>query len=220
MNIAFFDLDGTIIKIKSLLSFYKYYLKHRPCASRASWQDIESNIRTMVDSGVSRSVQNKWFYKNCFQGLIREELVELSESWLAENLKKPFYFDDVVDVLNAHIKDGFKVVMVTGSFYEVAKPIADLVGIDEVICSPLEDRGGRYTGRLLDLPTIGEGKAKAVDTILKAQPQITLSYGYGDDMSDYDFLSIVDRPVACSDCGANDLVGVAKKRGWEILLGN
>lgn len=47
-------------------------------------------------------------------------------------------------------RQGFRVVLLSDTLHEIASPVAEEVGADELVCNRLEMRDGRATGRLID----------------------------------------------------------------------
>lgn len=216
MSVAFFDLDGTLIKTKSLLSFFEYYIDTNP-KTRLSWQLIEYAMQHLINVGVARDVVNQWFYQKNFGGLDVSELATSASAWFEDRRNTNFFFDDVVAKLKEHQNLGAEIVIVTDSFYEVVKPIADYLEVSDLLCAPLEIIDGKYSGQLTALPMIGKGKAEAIKRYLSQRGNAEPTYGYGDDFSDMNFLELVDKPVASSACGPTNFLNIARSQSWKII---
>ena len=120
----------------------------------------------------------------------------------------------LVDGLRAR---GAKLVLVTGSFSELVEPIARELFAHHAITAPLERQGGVFTGRLLASPTIGPGKAQAVERYAReAGVPLARCFALGDDVSDIPFLELAGRVGVPSD-GDPELVASAKARGWTVI---
>ncbi|MES2824357.1 MAG: HAD-IB family hydrolase [Pseudomonadota bacterium] len=218
MSVAFFDLDGTLIKTKSLLSFFEYYIDTNPTLkTRLSWQLIEYAMQHLISVGVATDVVNQWFYQKNFGGLDVSELATSASAWFEEKRHTNFFFDDVVAKLKEHKNLGAEIVIVTDSFYEVVKPIADYLEVSDLLCAPLEIIDGKYSGQLTALPMIGKGKAEAIKRYLSLRGNAEPTYGYGDDFSDMNFLELVDKPVASSACGPTNFLKIARSQSWKII---
>jgi phosphoserine phosphatase len=76
-------------------------------------------------------------------------------------------------------------------------PIADAVGACRVLCSTPEIKWGRFTGRLIGRPVIGEGKREAVRRCLAEFPghRPEDCIGYGDHASDAPMLEELGESV-------------------------
>ncbi|WP_331352732.1 HAD-IB family hydrolase [Cellvibrio sp. UBA7671] len=213
---AFFDLDGTLIKEKSIISFYRFYLGLNEKSGAQLEESFLKELECKSSALASRSKLNEWFYNSYFSGLSRDLLAKYSMLWFKERADESFFNQSIVNEMGLRKNEGYEVVILTGSFYEVVKPIADFLNIGNIISAPLEDVSGTYTGRLVDLPTIGPGKVKAMHHFLKCnEGSLEKSYGYGDDISDFDYLSVVDNPIAFNGI---ELQRVANERGWKYIF--
>ena len=69
---AFFDVDETLINLKSMFSFRDFYLlnKYGPIVGKIIINDEQERIKKMVDDGVERSLINKAFNSVASSGFI------------------------------------------------------------------------------------------------------------------------------------------------------
>jgi HAD superfamily hydrolase (TIGR01490 family) len=121
-----------------------------------------------------------------------------AERWFAERSGAPnFFIAATRAALAAHQEAGAAIVLVSGSFAAPLVPIAAAVGAQHLVCARMETEAGRYTGRLIGQPVIGEHKRAAVHTLLTAYPHVSAlaCYGYGDHTSDLPLLQEVGHPV-------------------------
>lgn len=106
---------------------------------------------------------------------------------------------------------------VTGSFYEILRPLFANFGIDAILSNKLAtDADGCLTGEIEFPQTIGEGKAVAMRSFLGPlgiDPGVCSAYG--DDESDIPMLSLVGKAVAV--IGDPCLAIEANRRGWETI---
>lgn len=218
LMIALFDLDGTLIKPKSVIAFYEFYLLNTQSAdeSTRSLAEFRTALGEQMQLCESRMDLNRWFYQSYFAGMSRPVLARHCRAWVENCMQTDdFFHPEILVELDQRRYEGYEPVIVTGSFYEVVKPIADHLGISNILCAPLEDQDDVYTGRLLALPTIAAGKVEAINKFLTREARdLDASYGYGDDLSDLDYLELVDHPVAFN--GA-DLGAVALDRDWTFI---
>ncbi|MDX1466675.1 MAG: HAD family phosphatase, partial [Halomonas sp.] len=115
-----------------------------------------------------------------------------------------------------HRSRGDTLMIITATNRFITGPIAERLGIDELIAVEPEMVDGRYTGRALGIPSYREGKVKRLQAWL-AERDLTLddSWFYSDSHNDLALLEEVDHPVAV-DPDPN-LREVAKARGWKII---
>jgi HAD superfamily hydrolase (TIGR01490 family) len=218
-RIAFFDVDGTIVSDKSLISFYRVHLERRYATGwEQKWREVSLEISRRMARDVDRAALNRWFYETYFSGLAIDSARAASRAWFERSVQRPgFFVGPVTRALRDHRATGFGIVLVSGSFREAVAPIAAWLGADHAIVAPLEEAGGRYTGRLTGEAMIGHGKANAVRRYLaRINVAARECYAYGDDRSDIPFLESVGHPVAIAGGGAT-LVDYARARRWPVL---
>ena len=73
---------------------------------------------------------------------------------------------DIVDILNKHLKQNHKVIMVTASFDLYTKRIAEKLGIKHVISTISEVKDGIITGRISGINCHGQEKVKRLKDYL------------------------------------------------------
>jgi len=122
-------------------------------------------------------------------------------------------------VLKRHQDAGDTVVIVTATNAFVTRPIAQALGVAELIAVELETGAdGWITGNILGVPSAREGKVTRVNQWLAAR-QLTLadveSRFYTDSINDLTLLEAVDFPVATNP--DDRLRAIATVRGWPIL---
>ena len=118
-------------------------------------------------------------------------------------------------VLEKHRARGDRLVMATAAAELVAKPMAELLGMDVLICTELDwSPDGRLTGKLAGPNCYGQAK---LDLILAANAKHSFAApmtGYSDHVSDLPFLQWVDEGVAVNP--SRGLARFAAKAGIRI----
>ncbi len=127
--------------------------------------------------------------------------------------------NQAIALLKAHQAAGDTVVIVTATNDFVTGPIAQALGVTELIAVELETGdNGWITGRIAGVPSAREGKVTRVNQWLAAR-QLTLadveSRFYTDSVNDLTLLEAVDFPVATNP--DDRLRAIAVARGWPIL---
>ncbi len=128
-----------------------------------------------------------------------------------------------VALLAQHRAAGDSLVIVTATNEFVTRPIADALGVSELLAVELERDDapggtGWFTGNILGVPSAREGKVTRVEQWLAARglgwvdAEITF---YSDSINDLPLLEKVQHPVATNPDEA--LRAIAQARGWRIL---
>jgi HAD superfamily hydrolase (TIGR01490 family) len=210
---AFFDVDETLISVKSMLSFQEFWFEHVSDVDRKAF---EKDLRELHSADASWTELNIRYYQY-FAGRKVAQVKDMGERWFRQQLAQlGFYHYSVLKALQRHQSLGDDIVFVSGSFPAVLRPIARHLGVRHILSSSLEISGDSYTGRLIGSPAIGQGKALLIQQFLDVMGvDATDCFAYGDDISDLPMLELVGNPRVVS--GGRYLEDHARERGWQVI---
>jgi putative phosphoserine phosphatase/1-acylglycerol-3-phosphate O-acyltransferase len=115
-----------------------------------------------------------------------------------------------------HHDEGRRVVMATTSPYDLVAPLAEALGLDDVIATRYVEAEGRYTGAIDGFFVWGPGKLAAVRAWAADHGvDVAASYGYSDSIYDLPLLQAVQFPHAVNPDPR--LRVVASVRRWPRL---
>ena len=217
---AFFDVDGTLLRLKSMFSFHDFWYQRwiglDSGARVEEYEDVTAILRALVESGAQRELVNRRYYE-FFSGRSVDEVGRCAQAWARTVVADPRLFvTEVIDELDALRAKGVEPVFVSGSFVEVLTPIADHLSVSHMLATRLLHDGKTYTGRFRAPQTIGEGKALAIGKFLAERSILPADcWAFGDDISDVPMLEAVGHPVAV--IGDSALSSTARARGWKCL---
>jgi HAD superfamily hydrolase (TIGR01490 family) len=99
-------------------------------------------------------------------------------------------------LLKKHRDKNHFLLIITATNHFVTAPIAEKLGVDDIIATIPEQANGRYTGKVDGTPCFQEGKVIRLEHWLK-EHKLTLedSYFYSDSYNDIPLLSLVTHPV-------------------------
>jgi len=208
-GVAFFDVDETLVSVRTLESFLLYYLKRVP--SMVSLQEL-GELRQLVVK-LSRAEFNRRYFR-IWAGQREADVLAAGRAWFAEASDEPgFYRANVLARLREHQDAGAHVVLVSGSFAPPLRPLGDALGVDAIFCTELEVVDGSYTGEISQA-MIDDDKRRAVDDYL-SRTGVTASSAYGDHPSDLALLERVDSPVVV---GSDErMLALAAERSWPVM---
>ena len=172
--IAFIDMDGTILNIKSMFSFIHFFWTHSDVYGKQlgtmKYQKYIGTINRLKSSGCDRSIINTNFYVN-FRNVSISLIEEISCQWWAHILNNytSLFNSQMIKIIEACKTRKIDVVMVTGSLSHCANKVREHLGIKSSLHTNLIENNGRYTGKLIGSPIIGQGKAIAIKNFLKHQ---------------------------------------------------
>ncbi|WP_411754100.1 HAD family hydrolase [Serratia sp. (in: enterobacteria)] len=214
-NAAFFDVDGTILRMNSMIDFFFYWTERNNLTALRS--EFHDEFEKSKKNDMSREEKNKKYYR-LFRGFSEREIINEGLSWCNQAIEnKNVFIEPVWDALYASKRKGLKIVFVSGSMLPLLSPIAKIVGADDILCTKLiSDKYGILTGNIGVPQTIGEGKKQAMTTYANDNGlNLGECYSYGDDTSDIPMLECVGHPVCVGSETA--LACYASNKGWEIL---
>jgi len=191
---AFFDVDDTLINIKTMFSFLSFLSQHDERGNESWFLDFLLTLQKMRSSQIPREDINRYYYQ-VIKGLKVSELERKAQAWFSEQPANIFN-PQVVERLKQHQSADINIVFVSGSCRALLEPIGRMLGVDEYLCAPLAiNPRHEYTGELNGDPMIGQGKATAVLRYAKKYGlDLDLCYAYGDDISDLAMLNSVGNP--------------------------
>jgi HAD superfamily hydrolase (TIGR01490 family) len=208
---AFFDVDETLVSVRTLESFLMFYLKRVPSmVSPERLRELAAEVVTL-----DRSEFNRRYYA-IWAGQPVEQVLAAGRDWFAETQSQAgFYRPNVLAALREHQANGDRVVLVSGSFPPPLAPIAEALGADALYCTELEvGADGAYTGAI-SAAMIGDDKRTVVDAYLAGLDADAPSWGYGDHSSDLPLLEGVSSPVVV---GSDPMMlELAAERDWPVL---
>ncbi|OUS01161.1 hypothetical protein A9Q81_09890 [Gammaproteobacteria bacterium 42_54_T18] len=192
---AFFDLDGTLIKEKSMISFVNYLANHHPGTVNGLNEFIDS-LQEHMNRDVIRVNINREYFR-IFSGITIESMQRLVSLWAEKFLSgKDIFNDHIVTKLKQHKANNDKIVIVSGSFAILAKQATITLPIDDYLCTQPEVVSGRFTGEVVGPSCIGGGKrAYMLEYALDEGIDLSRSSAYGDDPTDQHMLDTVANGV-------------------------
>ncbi|TDR50903.1 HAD superfamily hydrolase (TIGR01490 family) [Halomonas ventosae] len=214
MSLAIFDLDNTLLSTDSDHAWGEFLLEQGavdPVAYR------EANDRFLADYEAG-TLDIQAFLAVALRPLAEhspEQLAAWHQQFMASKIE-PHILHKGEELVARHRARGDTLLIVTATNRFITGPIAERLGIDELIAVEPEVVDGRYTGRPTGIPSYREGKVKRLEAWL-ADRDLTLdgSWFYSDSHNDLALLERVDHPVAVDP--DSSLRAEAEKRGWKII---
>lgn len=213
---AFYDVDGTLIRINIVHAFAYYAARHASLA-----QSAVSTVKTALSLPVfwaadklSRKWFNELFYRN-YEGASEDRLIVLSEE-LFEDVIKPNIYPRAKDLIDESRRAGVRQVLISGALDFTMKPLARYLGVDDLIANQLEFVDHYATGKLRKPFVAGATKADIMRTFAREHDiDLAQSWGYTDSFSDYPMLAAVGHPTACNPDFR--LRSLARSYDWPVL---
>lgn len=213
MPLAIFDLDETLIG--------------GDCASlwseqmvRLGWVDAESFMRrndelmAAYSAGQLAMEDYMAFSLEPMAGRTPEEVEHLVGPWV-EDVIEPIIYSDACKYIAQHRARGDRILVISASGVHLVKPIAERVGVDEVLAIELDVQHGVYSGATRGVLTYREGKVTRLMEWLDAEGEnLEGASFYSDSRNDLALLLKVDHPHVVNPDPV--LLAHAEKAGWPV----
>nr|WP_221188362.1 HAD family hydrolase [Halomonas cerina] len=211
---AIFDLDNTLLSIDSDHAWGEFLLEQGAVDPEAY---KEANDRFLADYEAG-TLDIHAFLEVALKPLTEhspEQLAAWHQQFMASKIE-PHILPKGEELVARHRSRGDTLLIVTATNRFITGPIAERLGVDELIAVEPERLGERYTGRVSGTPSYREGKVKRLEAWL-ADRDLTLddSWCYSDSHNDLPLLERVDHPVAVDPDPT--LRKEAERRGWKII---
>jgi len=155
-KIIFCDFDGTITTKDSYmrsLFFYPSLVK-----ILLSLPGLVFNLIRYFFGNISRNDMKEYSYAKFFSGME----ISYIEKKTKEYANKIKYNDKVISLLDDFRKDGYKIIIVTASPEIYMNYFTKKQGYDGLICTKVEQKDGKLTGKLMGLNCNNEEKVKRI----------------------------------------------------------
>ena len=218
MNLALFDLDGTLLAVDSDHAFGEFVVR-RGWVDGPRYRQRNDEFLHQYQAGRLDIDAYIEFATAPWRGRSVSELQQLSEAFV-EQVVQGALPASARALVRLHQAAGDQVAIVTATNDFITRPIAELLGVADLIATELErDAAGQATGAIRGIAALREGKVTRVQQWLAGRGQrwedFERSVYYGDSINDLPLLERVSHPVATHP-GA-DLERIARERGWPVL---
>jgi HAD superfamily hydrolase (TIGR01490 family) len=213
---AFYDVDGTLIKINIVHAFAYYASRHASLAKSA-----RNTVATALSIPVfwaADKLSRKWFneiFYRSYEGWSEDRLIVLAEE-LFDDVIKPNIYARAKDLIETSKRAGVRQVLISGALDFTMRPLAQYLGVDDLIANRLEFVDNSATGKLQKPFVAGATKSVIMRDYARAHGiDLAESWAYTDSFSDYPMLAVVGHPTACNPDFR--LRSLARSYDWPIL---
>jgi phosphatidylglycerophosphatase C len=187
VQLAVFDLDGTITRRDTLFPYVAGYLSHEPWRLPGMLKVAPAAARFAVgksDHGELKSA----FIKSTLAGCTRADLLRWTERFV-HRLLGDGLFAEARRRISAHRHAGDRLVLMSASVDLYVPAVGRALGFHEVICTGVLWEGDRLRGDLTTPNRRGAEKARCFQELQRRYPQLT-TVAYGNAASDLDHLRL------------------------------
>jgi HAD superfamily hydrolase (TIGR01490 family) len=214
MALAIFDLDHTLINGDSDYLWGEYMV-----ANKIVDADVyQRENKAFLDDYLRGDLDNETYLKFALKPLTQYPIDRL-HAWRSDYVShwiKPIVAKGTQALLDKHRAQGDELIIISATNLFITAPIAELLGIDQILSTEPEIIDNQYTGRYLGTPTFKEGKVTVLNEWLKnSNHSLSNSYFYSDSINDLPLLEKVSIPIVVNP--DEKLSIVAQSRNWQIL---
>ncbi len=217
MNLALFDLDNTLLISDSDFEWAQFLIEQR-VLDREVYEARNLEFYEQYKDGTLDIHQ---FLDFQLKPLSRHSRIQL-DVWHNEFMAKrilPLIAPGAHELINKHMLGGDLCVIITATNRFVTAPIAQALGINNLIATEPEQKNGEFTGQVSGAPCFREGKITRLENWLDERNLTWLSFleswFYSDSLNDMPLLNKVSRPVAVDP--DTTLKSYAEKNNWPII---
>ena len=213
---AFFDVDNTMIRGASIYFFGKGMAGRGLITTgdlvRFGWQQLMFRVRGSEDPDAVAEAREKAL--GLVEGKSVRDIVAYGEEIYDELMERRIW-SGTRALAQQHLDAGQRVWLVTATPVELARIIANRLGLTGALGTVSEVEDGLYTGRLVGEPLHGAAKAEAVRALAEREGlDLSRCSAYSDSSNDVPMLSAVGHAVAVNPDTA--LRAEARERGWDV----
>lgn len=209
---AFFDLDRTLIRGYSATEFFR----SRILGGKMSPKEAIAQFMGVLVYAIGN--------RN-FSGLISvstlglKDMDEHSFAEVGEEVYLKYLADSIYPesraLVAAHLAKGHTVAIISAATPYQVNPIARDLDIEHVMCTRVEVKDGKFTGKMIEPTCWGEGKAYYAHQLAEEHHlDLSKSYFYSDSIEDLPLLESVGNPRPMNP--DNKLATLAFQRGWHV----
>lgn len=240
---AFFDLDGTLLPLPSLEQRLFRVLRYRRVIPVKNYLLWLGEALKLLPSGIGAMTNANKMHLQGVSSLHESGAKNHSDSCAHKSGQQdegqasmpprrnprwpvPRFFEDGVERVLWHAKQGHAIVIVSGTAEPLANVAAQVLEEELASCgiaakirvcaTRLEESDRRWTGRILGQAMFGRAKARAVLALAQEMNlDLSQSWAYGDGAQDRWMLAVVGNPAVVNP--TPQLRRVARKQGWPIF---
>ena len=197
ITVAAFDVDNTLTVRDCVVPFMKT-VGGVSKLSKVVLSDLGKTIQNVRRR--DRDALKMKFIDGIFAGKDAREVESLGVQF-ASKVADKWLRSDVASRLRWHQEQGHVVILVSASLGAYLHPLGDLLEVDAVLCTELEEENGVLTGKLIGRNCRGKEKASRVqkwcqDSGIALED---LMYAYGDSSGDTELLELFSEPTWVND---------------------
>lgn len=212
--LAIFDLDNTLLNGDSDHAWGEFLVARDLVDGEAFRQANDRFYQQYQDGGLDINAYLRFALAPLTRYTL-DELSKLHRDFMAQFIA-PMRQTRADALIQKHRSAGDHCMIMTATNTFITRPIAQALGIPDIIGSEAEIVDGRYTGEPAGTPCFQEGKVTLLkERVAKQGLSLEGSTFYSDSHNDLPLLRLVDKPVAVDP--DDRLRAEAERLGWPVI---
>ncbi len=209
---AFFDFDGTLISGYSAVTFIQEQVRR----GNLSVRELIELVSAMVSFGIGTMGFSAMMIaaSQFLRGIREDSYANFGEELFESHIARQIYPESRA-LVQAHLKMGHTVAIITSATRYQVEPAARDLGIENVLFTELEVKKGYFTGAVVQPTCFGEGKVTAAESLAAAHGvDLDQSFFYSDSDDDIALLRRIGKPRPLNPNAR--LFRIAERNGWPV----
>ena len=214
LSLAIFDLDNTLLNGDSDV-LWGEFLVEQGLVDADYYQRENLRFYEEYKAGTLDIMEFLAFSLKPLSEHPLEKLQQWHRSFMAEKVEHIMQ-PAATRLLQQHRQQGDFLLIITATNSFVTRPIAEALGVDDILATEPELLKGRYTGKVSGTPTFREGKVERLQQWLaNSEHDLEQSWFYSDSLNDLPLLEVVTHPVVVDP--DETLEQHARMKGWPVM---
>lgn len=190
MQLAVFDLDGTVTRRDTLFPYIAGFLQRRPWRWAGLWRVVPT-VLSFATGKADHGRLKSALIKSTLGGCRRAELSDWTERFVRELLEDGLFLEARNQIAD-HRRSGDRLVLMSASIDLYVPAVARALGFDEVICTGIRWDADRLQGDLTTPNRRGAEKARCLRQLRERFPQLPI-VAYANAASDLEHLQLAQQ---------------------------
>lgn len=214
MTLAIFDLDNTLIGGDSD-HLWGQFVCEQGLVDGPRFEAQNEQFYADYQAGSLDIQAYLRFALGPLKGRPQHELTALHVQFMQEKIE-PILLPAAATLLEDHRNRGHQLLIITATNRFITGPIAQRLGISELIACEAEQVNGLYTGEPSGVPSYHAGKiTRLLDWMDGRETTLEGAWFYSDSHNDLPLLEMVDNPVAVDP--DEKLRAHAQAQAWPVI---
>lgn len=214
MTLAIFDLDNTLLNGDSDYLWGQFLAQQ----GHVDAEHYEKENQRFYDEYVAGTLDIFEFLEFSLAPLSQidmPELAKLHEQFMDKHIR-PVITSKSRALIEKHKEKQDTLLIITATNLFITAPIAQELGIENILATEPELMNNRYTGKVFGTPCFREGKVERLkDWLKETGSNLADSCFYSDSHNDLPLLEMVKKPIAVDP--DDTLRSHAEMKGWDII---